>query len=131
MLKVMNENTNIKPTKNKTDILLWSIITILVLAAIVADRYLSKTTLTLRLAGWLVLACVLVFMGMKTEKGRHFWRFLKEARMEMRKVVWPTRQETTKTTLLIAAMVLVTALFMWGIDSILLVFIGWLTGQGN
>jgi preprotein translocase subunit SecE len=46
----------------------------------------------------------------------------KEARVEIRKVVWPTRQETTQTTLIVVAVVLVMALVLWGLDSLL----GWL-----
>jgi preprotein translocase subunit SecE len=127
----MSEHTtNIKLVKNKTDIFLWSIIVILLISGIITDRYFTNVTWALKLAGWIVLACVLVFMGKKTDKGQRFWRFIKEARNEMRKVVWPSRQETTKTTLLVSGMVLVAALLLWSIDSILLVFIGWLTGQG-
>ncbi|MEX5381397.1 preprotein translocase subunit SecE, partial [Acinetobacter towneri] len=47
---------------------------------------------------------------------------LKEARVEIRKVVWPTRQETMQTTLIVVAVVLVMALLLWGLDSLL----GWL-----
>ncbi|MBP5143215.1 preprotein translocase subunit SecE, partial [Pseudomonas chlororaphis] len=47
---------------------------------------------------------------------------VKEARTEIRKVVWPTRQETTQTTLIVVAVVLVMALLLWGLDSLL----GWL-----
>jgi preprotein translocase subunit SecE len=53
-------------------------------------------------------------------KGHCFlWRWLKEARTEIRKVVWPTRQETTQTTLIVVAVVLVMALVLWGLDSLL------------
>ncbi|WP_438504165.1 preprotein translocase subunit SecE [Acinetobacter towneri] len=47
---------------------------------------------------------------------------MKEARVEIRKVVWPTRQETMQTTLIVVAVVLVMALLLWGLDSLL----GWL-----
>jgi preprotein translocase subunit SecE len=46
----------------------------------------------------------------------------KEARVEIRKVVWPTRQETTQTTLIVVAVVLVMSLLLWGVDSLL----GWI-----
>jgi preprotein translocase subunit SecE len=44
---------------------------------------------------------------------------LKEARIEVRKVVWPTHQETTQTSLLVLALVLIAALILWGLDSVL------------
>lgn len=122
--------TKTKKEKNKLDVFLWTSTIILVVLGIVADRYYSDIVLSLRLTGWIILSCIIVFLLLKTEKGKQFWRFAKEAKMEMRKVVWPTRQETTRTTLLVAGLVLIAALLMWGIDSILLVFIGWLTGQG-
>jgi preprotein translocase subunit SecE len=50
---------------------------------------------------------------------------LKEARGEIRKVVWPTRQETTQTTLIVVVVVLVMALLLWGLDSLL----GWLVSM--
>ncbi len=56
------------------------------------------------------------------------WKFAKQARIEMRKVVWPTRQDTVRATAIIALLVLVTALILWGMDSVLLWFIGLLTG---
>jgi preprotein translocase subunit SecE len=49
--------------------------------------------------------------------------------MEMRKVVWPTREETMQTTLVVAGMVIILALLLWGMDSLLVWLIGWLTGQ--
>lgn len=126
----MNENTKFQSVKAKTDTFLWIIIGILTIAAIITDRYFNEIVWSLRLAGWIIFSCILIFLIAKTEKGRRFWKFVKESRIEMRKVVWPTRQETTRTTLLVAAMVVIAALIMWGVDSILLVIIGWLTGQG-
>jgi preprotein translocase subunit SecE len=125
----MNESVNIKPTKKTSDTILWSIIGTLIIIAIVADRFFSEVAWALRLTAWVILVCILTIIVLKTEKGQGFWRFIKEARTEMRRVVWPTKQETVRTTLLVAAMVLVTAMLMWGIDSILLASIGWLTGQ--
>jgi preprotein translocase subunit SecE len=49
----------------------------------------------------------------------------------VRKVVWPTRQETLQTSLAIFVAVLLTALFLWGIDSILFWLVTMLTGQGG
>jgi len=50
---------------------------------------------------------------------------LKEARIEIRKVVWPTRPETIQTTLIVVAVVLVMALILWGLDT----FLGWIISQ--
>jgi preprotein translocase SecE subunit len=56
------------------------------------------------------------------------WRFLKEIRNELSKIVWPSRQETLQITLIVMFMVLITGLFLWGVDSMVLWLIGELTG---
>jgi preprotein translocase subunit SecE len=57
------------------------------------------------------------FVALQTAVGRGLWRFGGDARTELRKVVWPTRQETIQTTLVVMVVVLVMALFMWAVDS--------------
>ena len=52
-------------------------------------------------------------------QGREFFAFAREARDETRKVAWPSRQEATRMTLVVFAMVLVTALFLWLVDALL------------
>lgn len=65
----------------------------------------------------------------QTHKGQRIWAFAREARMELRKVIWPTRPETVRTTLVVVAVVIVVALFLWGLDAFLLWAAGFLTGQ--
>ncbi|MFO7278655.1 MAG: preprotein translocase subunit SecE [Pseudomonadota bacterium] len=63
--------------------------------------------------------------------GRRFWQFVLEARIELRKVVWPTRQETGMTTLVVFAFVLIAGLFFWVLDLVLAWATRALTGQGG
>ncbi len=65
-------------------------------------------------------ACAAAVIAFQTSQGRKAWDFIQEARMELRKVVWPTRQEVIQTTLLIIAMVVITSLLLWAVDSFLL-----------
>jgi preprotein translocase subunit SecE len=66
------------------------------------------------LAG-LVLALV-VFLT--SESGVNLIGFLKGSRIELRKMVWPKRQETVQTTLIIMVVVVLVALFLWAIDAL-------------
>jgi preprotein translocase subunit SecE len=63
--------------------------------------------------------------------GRELWRFIQGSRIELRKVVWPNRQETGQTTLVIIFFVIVMGIFFWLLD----MFLAWaarmLTGQGG
>jgi len=97
-------------------------------AAMGANYYFSNIVWALRLGGWIILLGIEVFLVMLTNKGKQIWKFAKESRIEMRKVVWPTRQETIRTTLIVIALVLLIALIIWGIDAILFWLIGLLTG---
>lgn len=113
----------------KFDIFKWLIVGILIAGGIAANSYFGSQSAALRLAGWLILVCIAIVVAFQTKQGRQIWSFIQDARMELRKVVWPTRQEVIQTTLLVIAMVVITALFLWAVDSFLLWGIGFLTGQ--
>ena len=72
---------------------------------------LTKVLITLL---WFVIAGA-VFI--KSTQGDRFLHFLRETRIELRKVVWPTREETAKTTGMIMIAVVVVAIFLWIIDA--------------
>jgi preprotein translocase subunit SecE len=64
-----------------------------------------------------------ITIAMTSTQGRRLWAFVQGARVEIRKVVWPTKQETTQTAIAVFVFTLIMALFFWGLDSFLL----WLT----
>ena len=70
-----------------------------------------------------------IALGSRTELGRNVWDAITGSRQELRKVVWPTRQESVQTTLMIAVVVLIMSLLMWGLDSLLLFGVEQLTGR--
>ncbi|MGV6825367.1 MAG: preprotein translocase subunit SecE [bacterium] len=101
---------------------------VIIAAGIVGFYYYEEQVLWMRLLGLLVVVGIALFIAGQTAKGRLIRGFLSDAHVEMRKVVWPTRQETVQTTLVIAVAVLITALFLWGVDSLLFVIVKSLTG---
>ena len=66
----------------------------------------------------LVLFGVAGVIFIRSSQGDRFVHFLKETRIELRKVIWPTRQETLKTTGIIMVAVIVVAIFLWIIDAL-------------
>lgn len=70
-------------------------------------------------------------VGYQTATGRDVWSAITGARTELRKVIWPTRQESVQTTLMIAVVVVIMALLMWGLDSTLLYGVEKLTGRAS
>ena len=83
---------------------------------------------TLALVAIAILSCG-VFLT--SSYGKAFWGFFQQARMELRKVVWPTRQETMHTTLMVVVMVIIVGLLLWMLDSLFLWLVRLLTGQGG
>jgi len=61
--------------------------------------------------------------------GREFWQFALAARVELRKVVWPTRDETIKTTYVVFIFAILMGLFFWGLDWVLTWLTRLMTGQ--
>ncbi|WP_312956544.1 preprotein translocase subunit SecE [Pseudomonas songnenensis] len=118
---------NIKAEANdaRFDLVKWLVVAALVVVAVVGNQYYSAEPILYRVLAVLATGVVAAFVALQTSKGRSFAVLLKEARSEIRKVVWPTRQETTQTTLIVVVVVLVMALLLWGLDSLL----GWLVSM--
>ncbi|MFT3741875.1 MAG: preprotein translocase subunit SecE [Gammaproteobacteria bacterium] len=127
----MNKKTGTSSTLKSSswDGVKWGVVLLLIIAGLWANYYYSQIDWPLRLVGWILLACLAVLISSRTAFGRKTWRFFKDARGELRKVVWPTRQETFQTTALIIVLVIIMALLLWGVDSLLLWIIGLLMGQ--
>jgi len=107
---------------SKLDGLKWAVVAVIVTVGVVGNSFFSGESLLYRVLALLVLAAVAGFIVLQTTKGKTWARLFKEARGEIRRVVWPTRQETLQTTLMVLAAVLVVALMLWGLDSLL----GWI-----
>ncbi|MBC9253018.1 preprotein translocase subunit SecE [Pseudomonas alcaligenes] len=115
-------NAKAEAKDSRFDLLKWLLAVALVVVGVVGNQYFSAEPLLYRVLVLLALAAVAGFVALQTVKGQAFFGLAKEARTEIRKVVWPTRQETTQTTLIVVAVVLVMALLLWGLDS----FLGWI-----
>jgi preprotein translocase subunit SecE len=70
-------------------------------------------------------------VALQSYQGKTFWAFVQSSRVELRKVVWPNRQETWQVTLVVFVMVIVLGLFFWGLDTLLSFLTRWLTSQGG
>ena len=115
-------NPKAEAPDSRFDLVKWLAVVLLVVVGVVGNQYYSAQPILYCVLALLVIAAVAAYVGLQTGKGKAFFVLAKEARAEIRKVVWPTRQETTQTTLIVVAVVLVMALLLWGLDSLL----GWL-----
>ena len=79
--------------------------------------YYQSEPLLYRVIALIVLAALAVVVALQTEKGRSTWALMKESRAEIRRVVWPKREETVQTTLIVLVLVLIFALILWLLDT--------------
>ena len=78
-------------------------------------------------AGVVIAVAVLL----QSQVGADAWGYLKSARTEVRKMVWPSNKETTQVTLMVLAVVVLAGLMLWIIDFFLIKAVGLLTGTGS
>jgi preprotein translocase subunit SecE len=113
---------SVETSSGRFDTVKWVVVAVLVAVAVVGNSYFADQSLLYRVLGIVALAAVAGLVALQTAKGAAFWTLVKGARTEIRKVVWPTRQETVQTTMIVVAFVVLVALLLWGLDS----FLGWL-----
>jgi len=103
---------------------------VIIVGAILGFYYLDAYSQLLRVIGLLVLVGVAAFIVYQTAVGRAVWDFASASKTEVRKVVWPSRQETVQTTLIVFVMVLVMGIVLWLFDMALGAILKALTGAG-
>jgi len=118
--------TNVEQTPTRLDSLKWTLVVVLIAVAVVGNQYFVEQAWYYRALTVVLLLGAAAFLALQTQKGRDALDFAKEARTEIRKVVWPTRQETLQTTLIVAIFVVVIALFLWGVDALLVWLLGFI-----
>jgi preprotein translocase subunit SecE len=116
---------------NRLDTIKIAVSILIVVSATALFYIYSEHSLFMRVAGLLAAIAVAVIISFKTEKGRQLWGFVQDAQIEVRKVVWPTREETVQTTMIVILMVIVIAIFLWLLDMFLGWAIGLLLGRGG
>jgi preprotein translocase subunit SecE len=119
------------PVAGTADKAKLSVAILIVIAGVAAYYVLTDQPSWLR---WLSVAASLVLAALVTafsSYGAEFRRFVELARIELRKIVWPTREESGKMTAVVLVFVAVAGLFFWLLDLVLAWATKTLTGQGS
>lgn len=93
----------------------------IIVAGIAGFYYFEDQSQLLRVLGVIAMSVFSFVVVATTVVGKNGIGFAKDSRTEVRKVVWPTRQETVQTTLAVLVMVLIVAVMLWIVDK----FLGW------
>jgi len=116
---------------NKMDTVKLGLSVLILIVGVAGFYYFEAESLLYRVLGLLVLVAFAVSIIYTTNMGRSVVGFARESRIEVRKVVWPTRQETVQTTLMVIVSVIIVGIMLYFIDMILLEAVQYLTGRGE
>jgi preprotein translocase subunit SecE len=103
----------------------------IVLVGFVAYYYFGDASTVLRALAVLVAVGVAAFVAFQSTQGQALWRFIQASRTELRKVVWPTREETIQTTIAVLIFAVIMGVFFFGLDVLLGYLAKNVTGQGG
>ncbi|MDQ5911729.1 MAG: preprotein translocase subunit SecE [Pseudomonadota bacterium] len=124
----MNPTKPETQTLNRADTFKLAAAGALILIALASFYLFPNISQLVRVIGLLIAVGAAVAIALKTELGAETLEFLRGSRSEVRKVVWPTRAETTQTTLIVIAMVVVMGILLWLLDILLLWLVRLITG---
>ena len=117
------------PKEDKMEGFKWTLIVLLLVGGVWANSHFEEQVAwALRFTAGILLLLALFGVFLATEKGKAFWSLAKESRVELRKVEWPTRQETVQSTVIVAIMVVLMSLVLWAVDSLLMIAVEFFTG---
>ncbi len=109
------------------DIVLWTIIVLLFGVIVYVNLSYQTLSKTIKIFFYLASMALIVFCSSFTAHGKRLFAFIAQAKNELLKVVWPSKDETLKVTLLVSLLVVVASLILWLIDFCLMKVIGLFT----
>jgi preprotein translocase subunit SecE len=92
----------------------------ILVASIVGYYYFPTAPIALRALGVLVAFVLAAWVALQSVQGQSIWKFIQASRVELRKVVWPTREETIQTTIAVLIFAVIMGVFFWLLDYFLL-----------
>lgn len=125
----METREDTEPTIFDTAKLLLALV--ILVSSIFAYYYYSNESALLRAIGVLIAFLAAVWVAFQSAQGQTLWKFIQGSRVELRKVVWPTREETIQTTVVVLVFATIMGVFFWLLDLSLLWFTGFVTGRGS
>lgn len=111
-------STELEASGSKLDAVKWLVVVALLVAATLGNQYGADASVWLR-AGGIALACALALgLAWTTAQGRSLVDVSRKSWVEAQRIVWPSKDETWQTTLIVLGVVLLSSLLLWGIDTL-------------
>lgn len=133
----MRTHNDSQQTSASLDKFKWLLVFVLFAFVVWGNFYFAEpntvyqANLLVRVISIVVISVLALFLASTTQKGKSLILFAKESRTELRKVVWPSRKETTQTTLIVGVITVVVGLCLWGVDTLFIWAISILTTLGH
>jgi len=124
-------NTKVETGAGVLEIVKLALAAAILVGGIVGYYAYEEQSLLVAVSVVLLAVAIAIAVFMQSERGRELWKFIQGARIEIRKVIWPTRAEAMQTTLTVFVFVLILGIFFWLLDMGLLWITKLLTGQGG
>jgi preprotein translocase subunit SecE len=123
--------TKVEEQATFVDTVKLALAVLILLAGLVSYYYFANSAVLLRAFGVIVAVAAGIGVVFTSFQGQVLWKFIQGARVELRKVVWPTREETIQTTLVVLVFALIGGVFFWLLDVVLLFATKQITQQGG
>ena len=124
-------NSKVETQQSALDIFRWVAAAMVLVAAVAVFYTLSEASTLYAILGLLVALVLAVGIVWSTAISRQVRVYLADTRMEVRKVVWPTRQRTVQMTIYVLVMVVIVGIFLWLLDMFFLWVVELATGRGG
>jgi preprotein translocase subunit SecE len=119
--------SNTENQGNALETVKWVLVAIILIGTVIGNNIFSEESVLIRAVAVIIAAVIAGGIALQTSKGRNALEFASESRTEVRKVVWPTRQEAIQTTLIVLVVTAIMALVLWGLDGILVRVVAFIT----
>ena len=126
--KKKNESETVVEKSKGLNIFLWLLAVAIIAASAFGNIYFQDQYSTpIRVVAVIVLLLISLGVAATTNQGRKALGFFQDARTELRRIVWPSRPEATQTTFIVVGVTVFVSLILWGLDSIIVSIITFLT----
>ncbi|VFP79883.1 preprotein translocase subunit SecE [Candidatus Erwinia haradaeae] len=114
--------------KSRIEICKWLGVIILLATALAGTILHSDVIFPLRILLIIILIITAASLSLLTAPGKQVLSFIQNSYTEMRRIIWPTPQETLHTTLIVSMVTVIMSLLLWGLDGVLVRFVSFITG---
>ncbi len=121
-------NSHVAYMSKNFSVIKWILTFALLAGAVIGFQFFKEHSVIVRTLALLLASGLALYIASTTPQGRQALEFIQAAKAEAKRVVWPTRQETMQMTGIVVVMVLIVTLFVWLVDSLLILAMTWFTG---